>query len=577
MRYLLILLLLLATACSTQPEDTQLPEPSPEFSRFVDDYFDAYFTFYPSSGTGSGLHQYDTRIEDYSAASYLKRIDQLKAQKAALTTLEQTPLNTDDSIDAALINSALDAELLELETVQGWRHNPMVYVGVPGGAVDGLIKRNFAPPAERLRSVISRLKGVPGVLDAMRQNVDNPPREFTDLAIRMARGSVGFFAVTIGQWAKDAAGNDQALKNEFDEASRVATKSMEDAAEWLEKDLLPRSKGAYAIGEETFLKKLRVEEMIDTPLDRLLSICETNLDKDYKALVEIAGKIAPNRPPAEVMHAISNDHPTEQGLVEDARKTVEDIVQFIRDKRIVSIPSEVRPTIIETPGYLRSGGFASMDTPGAYETAATEAYYYITPPEPEWDSAHKEEHLRLFNPPVMKVITVHEAYPGHYIQFLNSKQFPTKTRKLLFAASNAEGWAHYTEQMMIEEGFGGDDPQLHLAQLHEALLRDARCIVGIKLHTEGWTVEQGAKFFEERAFQEPANAYEESRRGAYNPTYLYYTLGKLQIYKLRDDYRQAKGPEYSLEKFHDEFVRQGSIPIREIRRIMLPGDNGETL
>jgi hypothetical protein len=250
---------------------------------------------------------------------------------------------TDDSqqtvehgrIDAALIN-ALDAELLELETVRVGGCPPF-YVGVPGGAVDGLIKRNFAPPAERLRGVISRLKGVPGVLDAMRQNVDNPPREFTDLAIRMARGSVGFFAVTIGQWAKDAAGNDQALKNEFDEASRVATKSIEDAAEWLEKDLLPRSKGAYAIGEETFLKKLRAEEMIDAPLDRLLSICETNLDKDYRALVEIAGKIAPNRPPVEVMHTISNDHPTEQSLVADARKTVEDIVQFIRDK-VVRFP-----------------------------------------------------------------------------------------------------------------------------------------------------------------------------------------------------------------------------------------------
>ena len=177
----------------------------------------------------------------------------------------------------------------------------------------------------------------------------------------------------------------------------------------------------------------------------------------------------------------------------------------------------------------------------------------------------------------MNIITLHEAYPGHYIQFLNAKEFPTKTRKLIACGTNAEGWAHYAEQMMLEEGFGNSDPKLRLAQLQEALLRDARYLVGIKLHTEGWTVEQGARFFEEKAFQEPANAYEESRRGAYNPTYLYYTLGKLQIYKLREDYKKAKGTGYSLQGFHNEFVKQGSIPIKVVRQILLPDDNGPSL
>jgi uncharacterized protein (DUF885 family) len=218
-----------------------------------------------------------------------------------------------------------------------------------------------------------------------------------------------------------------------------------------------------------------------------------------------------------------------------------------------------------------------MDTPGPYENKATEAFYYVTPPEKDWDVKHKDEHLRLFNIPVMKVITIHEAYPGHYVQFLNAKQFPTKTRKILYCSSNIEGWAHYAEQMMIEEGFGAGDPKIRLAQLQEALLRDARYVVGIKLHTAGWTVEQGARFFQEKAFQEPANAYEEARRGAYNPTYLYYTLGKLQIYRLREDYRAAKAANYTLKGFHDEFVRQGGVPIALIRRILLPGDNGRSL
>ena len=208
-----------------------------------------------------------------------------------------------------------------------------------------------------------------------------------------------------------------------------------------------------------------------------------------------------------------------------------------------------------------------MDTPGPFETRATQAFYYVTPVEKDWDKKHAEEHLRLYNPPVVAMINVHEAYPGHYLQFLYAKQFPTKVRKLLYCGTNAEGWAHYCEQMMVDEGFGGGDPKVRLAQLQEALLRDCRYVVGIKLHTQGWTVEQGAKLFVDKGFQEPANAYEESRRGAYNPTYLYYTYGKLEIQKLRDDYKAKKGG--SLRDFHDAFVAQGSMPLPLVRKILL--------
>jgi uncharacterized protein (DUF885 family) len=551
------------------------PEGGP-MSQFVDDYFNAYLEWNPSSATSFGFHQYDDRLEDYSAAAFEKRIGKLKQLQSQIASLPATR-TPDEAIDAEILDDQIRAELLDLETLQTWRHNPMNYVSVPGGAIDNLIKRNFAPPAERLRSVTSRLKGVPSMIVAMKQNVQNPPHEFTDLAFRIARGSVGFFKESVANWAKVAAGNNTTLLGEFNTANTAAADALEDAATWLEKTLLPTSKGMYAIGAENFSKKLQYEEMIDAPLDRVLAIGEANLEKDYNAFIETARKIDPSRKPEEVMKSLSDDHPTEASLIPDAKKTIEGIIQFIRDKKIVTIPSEVRPTITETPPYARSGTFASMDTPGPYETKATEAFYYVTPPEKDWDAKHKEEHLRAYNPPVMSIITIHEAYPGHYIQFLNAKQFPTKTRKLIACGTNAEGWAHYTEQMMLEEGFGNGDPRVRLAQLEEALLRDARYIVGIRLHTAGWTVEEGAKFFVEKAFQEPANAYEEARRGAYNPTYLYYTLGKLQIYKLREDYKKARGASYSLQGFHDEFVRQGSIPIKLIRRILLPRDNGSTL
>jgi uncharacterized protein (DUF885 family) len=415
------------------------------------------------------------------------------------------------------------------------------------------------------------------MIEAMKRNVENPPHEFTDLAFRIAHGSVGFFKGSVADWAKHAAADDPALLNDFTEVNAAAANSLDDAANWLEKTLLPKSKGSYVIGADNFSKKLMFEEMVDTSLDRVLAIGESNLEKDYDAFIETARKIDPTRNPADVMKSLSNEHPTEASLIPDARKTIEGIIRFIKDHKIITIASEVRPTITETPPYARSGTFASMDTPGPYETKAAEAFYYVTPPEKDWNAGHKEEHLRSYNPPVMEIISIHEAYPGHYIQFLNAKQFPTKTRKLIACGTNAEGWAHYAEQMMVEEGFGQGDPRTRLAQLQEALLRDARYVVGIKLHTAGWTVEQGAKFFQEKAFQEPATAYEEARRGAYNPTYLYYTLGKLQIYKLREDYRKLQGSAFTLEGFHDQFVKQGSIPIKLIRRILLPGDNGNSL
>ena len=545
-------------------------------TNFIDDYFTAYFEWNPSVATSVGFHEFDDKLEDYSAAAFENRIQKLKQLQTRLARLPSTR-TSDEAVDLEIVDNQIRAELLDLETLQTWRHNPMNYVYVPGGAVDNLMKRNFAPKAERLRSIVSRLKAVPSMMDAMKKNIGNPPHEFTDLSVRMARGSIGFFKDSVADWAKNAAGSDTALLNDFVAANAAVIKSLQDSADWLESTLLPKSTGVYAIGADNFSKKLLYEEMVDTPLDRVLAIGESNLENDYNAFIETARQIDPSKTPAEVMQSLSNAHPTELSLIPDTTKTIEGIIQFIREKKIVTIASDVRPTITETPPYARSGTFASMDTPGPYETKATEAFYYVTPPEKDWDGKHKEEHLRGYNPPVLSIISIHEAYPGHYVQFLNAPQFPTKTRKLIACGTNAEGWAHYAEQMMLEEGFGNGDPRIRLAQLQEALLRDARYVVGIKLHTTGWTVEQGAKFFQDKAFQEPANAYEEARRGAYNPTYLYYTLGKLQIYKLRQDYRKAKGPGYTLQGFHDDFVKQGSIPIKLIRRILLPGDNGSLL
>lgn len=542
-----------------------------DFSKFVDDYFDARFEFRPADATASGFHQYDAHLGDLSAPAIQKRIATLKRQQTRLAALRAAALPPADAIDAEFLDGQIRSELLDLETLKLWRTNPMLYVQVPGAAIDGLMKRNFAPAPERLRSATARLKAVPALVAAMRANIENPPKEFTSLAIEIASGTAGYLRGAVAEWGRGAAGPDGALRADFERANTAAAAAMENAVAWLKSDLLPRSKGTYAIGAENYRRKLLYDDMVDIPLDRLLAIGEANLEKDRQAFIETARRIDPNKSPLEVVDLISKDHPTAANLVPFTRETIESTRRFLIDRRIVTIPSEVRPTIEETPPYARAGSFASMDTPGAYETRATEAFYYVTPPDESWTPAQKEEHLRSFNRSGLALITIHEAFPGHYTQFLYAKQFPTKTRKLAFCSTNAEGWAHYAEQMMVDEGYGSGDPKIRLGQLHEALLRDCRYVVGIKLHTAGMTVAEGAKVFEERGFREPQVGFEEARRGTFDPTYLYYTLGKLEIYKLRADYQKARGASYTLEQFHNDFVKQGGLPIPLIRRILLGG------
>jgi uncharacterized protein (DUF885 family) len=571
-------LVLLAVACRKQ-EEPPPPEPASAyaFRAFVDDHFRLFFEMYPSYATAAGLHEYDHHMEDFSADRFKRRQEQVKSLLSRIDGLRASKLNPEETIDAALLEAQLQSELQDLSVLVSWRRNPMLYVGTPGSAIDGLMKRDFAPAAERLQAITSRLRGVEPLLRNMQLNMEIPPKEFTDLAIRMAKGSVGFFKETLPGWAKSIEGADAELVKNFETANQEAAEAMGKAAQWLERDLKPRSKGIYAIGSKNLLDKLRYDEMVKLPLWRLSEVGEANLEKDYRAFVETARRIDPNKTPAEVMAMLSGDHPSEDQLLDFTRQTLEGARKFLADKRIIDLPSEVRPAVVETPPYARSGSFASMDTPGAFERKAKEAFYYVTPPEKEWTRKHKEEHLRLYNRPVLEVITVHEVFPGHYTQFLYAPQFPTKTRKLIAVGSNSEGWAHYAEQMMIEEGFGNGNPKIRLAQLSEALLRDCRYVAAIKLHTQNWTVEQAAKLFVQKGFQEPANAYEEARRGAWNPTYLYYTLGKLQIYKLREDYRKEKGKNFSLHTFHQEFIKQGSIPIELVRRILLPNSKEPSL
>jgi len=539
------------------------------FSKLVDDFFVKEFTFDPVAATVAGLHQYDGELEAWTEPRIQARIAELEELLNRTTALwtERTALNADDLVDLELLDGRIRAELLDWNLLRFTARNPMTYAGRPGTAIDPLLKRNFAPAKERLKSIVARLEKVPAVYAAGRGNVTDPPKEWTELAIGQARGTENYLTETLATWAKQAAGGDPILWADFQRANITAIAATQDLQYWLSKTVLPKSTGTWAIGPRAYVTMLKHAEFISTPLEELLAQGEAQLQKDKLLFVETAKEIDSTRTPEEVFASLADEHPTARELLPYARQTLEQVRAFVVRKDLVTFPSEVRPRVEETPVFLRIGNYASMDTPGPYEAHANEAFYYITPPELSWDSKHLEEHLREFNSSMLPIIHVHEAYPGHFVQFLWAPKFPTKVRKLLATNSNVEGWAHYTEEMVIEEGFADDNPKYRLAQLEEALLRDCRYVVGIGLHTTTMSVAQGAQRFVKECYQNPSVAYDEARRGTYDPTYLYYTVGKLMILELRKDYQSQNGG--TLKQFHDLFLSKGPLPIPLVRKLML--------
>ncbi len=571
-----------------------------QFAKATDEYFDqVYFHYAPSTATQVGFHQYDAQLEDFSRKS-------IDAEIAALKGFEQRieAIRPDDSAadfvprtDREIVLNNIRSQLLTLETIRPWEKDADLYSSTCANAAYVLMERKFAPANDRLRSLIAREKQIPALLGAARENLKNPPRIFTEIAIEQLPGIVGFFEQDVPQAFANA--DDAALKAEFIKTNAAVVAALNDYLHWLQTDVLARSSGDFRIGADTFQKKLAYDEMVDLPLDKLLQIGWADLRKNQERFKQVAAELEPGKDPRAVLEELGEDHPAPGQLLDSFRATFDSLVSFIREHHIVTLPSEVRPIVEETPPFMRATTTASMDTPGPYETHSTEAYFNVTLPDPKMTPTEVNGYMHGFNVGTVISTAVHEAYPGHYVQFLWLPQAPSKVRKLLGASTDVEGWAHYCEQMMLDEGYGrpgaptdrsssvGLEPGvgakdereakfLRLGQLQDALLRNARFIVGIEMHTGKMSIEQAEDFFQKEGYQSKESAVVETKRGAGDPTYLYYTLGKLEILKLRDDVKKKEGAAFSLQKFHDDFLRQGFPPIKIVREAML-GDNSPAL
>ena len=534
------------------------------YDRFFDEY---YFPFNPTAATFAGMHDYDGRLEDYSRAGVERRVGALDGW---LIDFGHEPPSSDRDI----VLNYIRASKLELETIRMWERDPDRYSSGITSSAFSIMARKYSSPEKRLRSLIAREKAMPKVLADARANLKNPPRIYTEIAIEQLPGNISFFESDIPLAFQDV--KDKTLLAEFSASNAAVIAALREYQAWLTNTLLALSTGDFRLGAESFARKVLLEEMVDLPLERLLEIGYADLRANQQRFRETAARIDPSRPARQVQAELQKDHPANGAVLDAFRDSLDGLKQFIQEKRIVTIPSEVPPILQETPPFLRALTFASMDTPGPYEKQAKEAFFNVTLPEADWPAERIEEFLQGFHRGTILSTAVHEAYPGHYVQFLWMQQVPSKVRKLLGANSNAEGWAHYAEQMMLDEGYGGDDARIRLGQIQDALLRNARYVVGIEMHTGKRSFEESIKFFEEEGYQTHETAERETKRGTSDPTYLYYTLGKLQILKLREDYRRLKGSEFTLEEFHNRFMQEGFPPLKIVRQALL-GDNGPTL
>jgi uncharacterized protein (DUF885 family) len=563
----------------------QTLDANAQFRSLADEYFEkATFAYNPTFGTSAGLHQYDANLENYSRATVDSQIITLHDFEKKFEDMPAFQMDQSTQADREMVLNDIRSRLLTLQVIKPWEKNPDNYSGGITNSAFVLMERNFAPPDERLRSLIAREKQMPAVFTEARKNLKNPPHIYTEIALEQLPGIIGFFESDVPEAFKDA--TDPATKAEFQKTNARVIAALKSYESWLKQDLLPRSNGDFKLGADTFSKKLEYDEMVDTPLPRLLDIAYADMHKNQSEFARVAKEVDPSKTSQEALADLATIHPAPDQLLQTFRDTFTGLISFITTHHIITIPSDVRPTLEETPPFMRATTQASMDPPGPFETHSTTAYFNVTLPEKNWTAAHIAEHMAAFNVGTVISTSVHEAYPGHYVQLLWTRKAPlSKVRKLIGANTNIEGWAHYCEQMMLDEGYGQpgvgakDEREAHLirlGQLQDALLRDARFIVGIKMHTGEMTFDQAVDFFVKEGYQSRSVGEVETKRGTSDPTYLYYTLGKLQILNLRSDLQKKEGASFSLQRFHDDFMRQGGAPIKIVRQAML-GDNSPTL
>ncbi len=547
-------------------------EPLPHF---VDDLLGYLHEIHPTHATLDGVHTYDDLLEDLSRPAIEAEVHALSGYLRRLGDIDPAALSETERLEHRFLTSHLEGRMFDLEAVRTWERNPQHYADILASSLASQALFTHAPVAERARRVLSKLRQTPRLIQSARDNIKEPPGIFVKVGLETMRGALTFIEHDLPRAFSSL--DDLHLLADLADAQAEASAAVGAYIEYLENDVAPRARASFRLGRERFEQKVRLEEGISLPVDRLLAIAERELRATQEAFRAHAGRMN-GVDPLDAWARTKSAHPEPGALVDVGREQLDELRTFLERQAIISIPDGEPVTVAPTPDFYR-WSFASMWTPGPFESKPTRAYYYLTDVDPSWPVERQQEHLRDYNVPTLWSISIHEVYPGHFLHYQHLRRVESKARKsILFSpASFVEGWAHYCEQMMVEAGFGREDPGVKLGQLAEALIRLVRFIVGIRLHAEDMSVEQGVRMFRDEAYMEEVSARREAERGTFDPTYLVYSAGKLMLLKLRQDYKQKMGKGYSLRTFHDTLLGNGTAPFWLHRHLMLGADNGDVL
>ena len=542
------------------------------YTRLANAYFADQFRANPVYATSTGIHSYDAQLGSYEEGDYAQQIARDHRYLDRLAGFDPATMSPRIGLDRRMLENALRDDLLLNETMQLWRHQPDNYVQIASGGIFVLISRDFAPPAVRLRDTIAREEQIPQLLGQARANLIAVDKDTAGIAAQDADGSIDLFAKTVPQ--AFAGIGDAATRARFRHSTATAIAAMKAFSQYIKTRWIAHPSGTYAIGASNYSARLKYEEGIDMPLDRYLAIGEKALADTHAQMVAVAKQIDPHATTQQVLDRLYKVHPTSAGLIPAAQADLVKLRAFVIAHHIIDLPPDANIRVTVTPAFLRATTEASMDAPGPLERVATEAYYNVTPVDPHDPPKVQEQYLEAFNDYERPIISAHEVYPGHYVNFTIDKHLPlTLSEKLLSATSFVEGWAHYDEQMMVDEGWGNGDPRVRLLQLREAIWRNARYVAGVKMHTQGMTVPQAIALFQNQAFLDFADARAEAKRGTQDATYGYYTFGKLAILKLRADYRKKLGAKFTLARFHHDLLQYGDPAIPLLRPLLLGKDD----
>jgi uncharacterized protein (DUF885 family) len=563
-----VALFLFSAGCKQSARRAQqeaMKNDSKTWDPYVTEFIEAYFVARPDFAVRAGRHEFDGKLPDWSAEGIANEIKRLRAAKDRVSRIRDGALDQRQRLERDYVLSVIRADLFWLESAEWPYRNPYFYADAIDP--DVYVSRPYAPLDQRLRAYTAYARAVPAALDQIRKNLRTPlPKTYITIGHTSFGGLVSFYEKDVP--AIFASVKDEQLQKDFREANAAAIKAMKDIDAWF-KTQEDNATQEFALGAEKFSEMLRETEGVEVRLDELANIGRRDLERNQTALREACEKYAPGQ---SIMNCVAKAqaHKPAGGVVEAARKQLADLKAFINEKKVVTIPGTEEALVDEAPAYRR-WNFAYINIPGPYEKGLP-SIYYIAPPDPSWSAKEKEAYV----PGVGSLLftSAHEVWPGHFLQFLHANRSSSKLGQLFVGYAFAEGWAHYAEEMMWDAGLGNNEPEMHIGQLLEALLRNVRFVSAIEMHTGKMTVEESEKMFLEQGYQDAANARQQAARGTFDPAYLNYTMGKLMIRKLREDWTASRGGKQAWQEFHDEFLKYGGPPIPLVRREMLEADKG---